>query len=261
MIAFDQAGSGRPIVFLHSGLADRTMWEPQRAAFSERYCCYFLDSPGYGESADPPSPFSYSAAIAAFIESQIGERVAMIGSSYGGGIGFETALVAPQLAGPLVLVDSIIEMEGEPSTELKAIWTEADAAWERGDKDGAVERETEGWVDGHGRPEGKADAVVRAYFTRVNRAVWERDEARQKPEMLEGPEHDFALIPQPVLLIDGPYDVAEALESNRLLRQRLPNAEYVSIPGTAHFPSYERPDEFNRIVLKFLDRTWGSENA
>lgn len=261
MIAFEKTGDGPPVVFLHSGLADRTMWKPQVAAFSARYTCYLVDSPGYGESEDPPSPFSYENAIARFIEETIGQRAAMIGSSYGAGICFETALVAPDWTGPLVLTDGIIEMEGEPSDALRAIWNGADAAWERGERDRAIEIETEGWVDGQGRPEGRAAPQVRDYFTRVNRAIWERQDAHPRPELLPGPEHDFERIQQPVLLIDGPYDVAEAHESNRVLLQRLPHAEYISIPGTAHFPSYERPEEFNRIVLEFLDRTWGKAST
>lgn len=261
LIAYEKVGAGPPVVFLHSGLANRTMWEPQQAAISSRYTCYLVDSPGYGESDDPPSPFSYENAIARFIEETVGQPAAMIGSSYGAGICFETALVAPDWTGPLVLTDGIIEMEGDPSPPLRAIWTEADAAWERGERDRAVEIEIEGWVDGQGRPEGKAAPNVRNYFTGANRAIWERQEAHPRPEMLPGPDHDFERIQRPVLLIDGPYDLPEALESNRILLKRLPRAEYVSIPGTAHFPSYERPEEYNRIVLEFLDRTWGSASA
>jgi pimeloyl-ACP methyl ester carboxylesterase len=261
VIAYDRIGDGPPIVFLHSGLANRTMWEPQVAAFSARYTCYLVDSPGYGDSEDPPSPFSYENAIARFIEEQVGQRAAMIGSSYGAGICFETALIAPDWTGPLVLTDGIIELEGKPSAVLRAIWTDADAAWERGERERAVEIETEGWVDGQGRPEGTAAPNAREYFTRANRAVWERQEAHPRPELLPGPEHEFERIQQPVLLIDGPFDVPDAHMSNRILLERLPRAEYVSIPGAAHFPSYEQPADFNRIVLEFLDRTWGVESA
>ena len=98
---------------------------------------------------------------------------------------------------------------------------------------------------------------LRDDFTRANRAIWERQETHPGPTA-PGPEHEFERIQQPVLLIDGPYDLAEAHRSNRMLLERLPQAEYVSIPGTAHFPSYEQPEEYNRIVLEFLDRTWGA---
>ncbi len=64
-------------------------------------------------------------------------------------------------------------------------------------------------------------------------------------------------IEQPILLIDGAYDFPDVLQSNANLLERLPNADYVTIEGTAHFPSYEQPEIFNRVVLEFLDRVWG----
>jgi pimeloyl-ACP methyl ester carboxylesterase len=258
VIAYDKIGSGRPVVFLHSGLADRSMWEPQVQAFAERYTCYFVDSPGYGESADPPSPFSYPAAIADFIKEIVQEPAAVVGSSYGAGMAFETALIAPEWTGPLVLVSQSSVEGSEPSAALRVIWNDADAAWDAGDRDRAVEIEIEGWVDGHGRAGGKADTEVRDYFTRVNRAIWERQAEAPQLELLPAPEVDYAGLQQPVLLIDGPYDFSDVHATSQALLQRLPYAEYVSIADTAHFPSRERPDEFNRVVLDFLNRTWGN---
>jgi 3-oxoadipate enol-lactonase len=37
-----------------------------------------------------------------------------------------------------------------------------------------------------------------------------------------------------------------------LLSSRIPGAEKVVMRNTAHVPSMERPDEFNRLVLGFL---------
>ena len=38
------------------------------------------------------------------------------------------------------------------------------------------------------------------------------------------------------------------------LELELPNAERAVIPGAAHLPPLERPDEFDRVVLGFLGR-------
>lgn len=261
MLAFDSIGSGPPVLFLHSGLADRHMWQPQLSAFSERYRCYTLDLPGYGESETPPGPFSYPVEIARFIEETIGQPAALVGSSFGASRVLETALVAPNWTGPLVMAGSAILRPEQTSPALEAVWTEADAAWERGEHELANEIEIEGWVDGKGRRAGRAAPEVREYFLRVNRSIWERHDAHPVPEQLPGLAIEPERIEQPVLLIDGPYDFPDVRESNRALLRRLPHASYVSIAETAHFPSYERPDEFDRIVLEFLERTWGSRNA
>jgi pimeloyl-ACP methyl ester carboxylesterase len=41
-------------------------------------------------------------------------------------------------------------------------------------------------------------------------------------------------------------EIAERLEAE------IPNARRETISGTAHVPSMERPDEFDRLVLDFL---------
>lgn len=261
MIAFDKRGSGKPVLFLHSGLANRTMWKPQLDAFAERYTCYALDLPGYGESSTPDEAFSYPVEIARFIEQNVGQPAALVGSSYGASKVLLTAAAAPEWSGPLVLADSAIMRPEAASPELTDVWTNADAAWERGERERANEIEIEGWVDGWGRPGGRAAPAVRDYFLSTNRAIWERHDAHPLPDQLPDPQVIPELIQQPVLLIDGPYDLIDVRQSNRVLQQQLPDATYVSIADTAHFPSYERPEEFNRIVIEFLDRTWGAKNT
>ena len=258
LIAFDKLGNGNPVLFVHSGLADRHMWQPQLSTFAERFTCYAIDLPGYGESSSPVEAFSYPAEIAAFIAETIGAAPALVGSSFGASQAFLTALVAPEWAGPLVLANTAVLRPETTSPELEAVWTEADAAWERGEHDRANEIEIEGWVDGKGRRPGQAAGFVRDYFLGVNRSIWERHSANPLPDALPGPAIEPERIQQPVLLIDGPYDFPDIRQSNANLLARLPNADYVSVPDTAHFPSYEQPEAFNRIVLEFLDRTWGA---
>ena len=257
MIAFEKVGAGRPVVFLHSGLADRQMWLPQLPEVARQFTCFAIDLPGYGESPSPTEPFSYPDEISQFIKREIGMPAALVGSSFGGSQAFFTALTAPQWTGPMVLAGSAV-MRPEPASErLETVWSEADAAWERGERDRANEIEIEGWVDGQDRPGGKASAEVRDYFSRVNRTIWERHSAQPLPEQLPRPEVAPARIEQPVLLIDGPYDFSDIRQSNQTLLPLLPKGEYVSIADTAHFPSYEKPDMFNEIILEFLQRTWG----
>lgn len=258
MIAFDRMGNGRPVLLIHSGLANRQMWKPQLTELATRYTCYAIDLPGYGESPSPIEPFSYPVEIAAFIAEVIGKPAALIGSSFGATQALLTALTAPELTGPLVLASSA-SMRTEPtSAALEAVWVEADAAWERGEKDRANEIEIEGWVDGQGRPGTYAAPDVREYFIRVNRSIWDRHSANPLPDELPKPAIEPALVQQPVLLIDGPYDFPDVHASNRTLLESLPNGSYVQIADTAHFPSYERPAVFNQIVLDFLERNWGA---
>jgi pimeloyl-ACP methyl ester carboxylesterase len=44
-----------------------------------------------------------------------------------------------------------------------------------------------------------------------------------------------------------------ACNSGLLLREYFRNAQYVALPNVGHLPYEEAPEEFNRLVLQFLE--------
>ena len=56
-IAFDDIGSGLPVVFLHAFPLNRTMWEPQIGALVAECRCIPIDFRGFGDSRIAP-PFT-----------------------------------------------------------------------------------------------------------------------------------------------------------------------------------------------------------
>ncbi len=67
-----------------------------------------------------------------------------------------------------------------------------------------------------------------------------------------------ARLPQivaPTLIVCSERDYTP-VSRKQVFVKRMPNAELVVIPGARHGVPLEKPDEFNRIVLKFLGR-WG----
>jgi len=48
-IAYDDVGTGLPIVFLHAFPLNRTMWAPQEAALNKRFRVISIDLRGHGE--------------------------------------------------------------------------------------------------------------------------------------------------------------------------------------------------------------------
>jgi pimeloyl-ACP methyl ester carboxylesterase len=59
-------------------------------------------------------------------------------------------------------------------------------------------------------------------------------------------------IKAPTLLILGEEDLVGMLAVAEALVVGIPNLQRVDLPGTAHLPPMEKPDEFNQIVLDFL---------
>ena len=50
----------------------------------------------------------------------------------------------------------------------------------------------------------------------------------------------------------GDEDQPRIFAAADLLEKELPNERKVVMHGTAHLPNMERPEEFNRLVLEFL---------
>ena len=64
-INFERQGAGLPLFFLHAGIADLRMWEPQVDAFAVRFDVTRPDQRGFGKSELPPGPWSPVADLLA----------------------------------------------------------------------------------------------------------------------------------------------------------------------------------------------------
>ena len=78
--------------------------------------------------------------------------------------------------------------------------------------------------------------------------VADMDEKELKPPAIEQLEK----IVVPTLVIIGDKDVAEFQTISNSITEKIQNSGQVIMPGTAHLPSMEKPEEFNQIVLDFL---------
>src|SRR5262245_38438543 len=58
-IAYEIAGSGPLVVFLHGIGGNRSNWEEQVAYFAARFCAVAWDARGYGASDDPPQTLQF----------------------------------------------------------------------------------------------------------------------------------------------------------------------------------------------------------
>jgi pimeloyl-ACP methyl ester carboxylesterase len=59
-------------------------------------------------------------------------------------------------------------------------------------------------------------------------------------------------ITAPTLVLVGEEDVPDIRAIADRLARGIPGAHFETIPNTAHVPSMERPEEFDRLVLGFL---------
>jgi 3-oxoadipate enol-lactonase len=251
----EQAGEGSPVVLLHEGIADSRMWEPQWASYSSRFRVVRYDMRGFGQSPPAVGTYSLSGDLAALLDGLEVGPATLVGMSLGGAVAMETTIARPDLVSRLVLVAP--GLRGfEMSDETKAGWDEEEAALERGDVDAAVEVNMRMWVDGPSRSPDEVDPEVRSKVADMQRRAIEiyldaGEEGEHQP-LVEDWGDRVGEISVPTLVIVGELDRPEMIEISQRLESGIPNARRATIPGTAHVPSMEQPEEFNRLVLDFL---------
>ena len=94
-IAYDTTGSGPALVFLHAGIAHRTMWGPQLAAFADRYRCITPDARGFGDTEIGTEPFSRRDDVAAVLDAAGVTESVVVGCSIGAGFALDFAIEHP----------------------------------------------------------------------------------------------------------------------------------------------------------------------
>jgi pimeloyl-ACP methyl ester carboxylesterase len=250
----DIAGEGAPVVFVHAGICDSRMWEPQWAPFTAAYRAVRLDLRGFGRSPLPPEPYSHGRDLVALLEGLGTGPVALVAASYGGGVALEVAVARPDLVAALVLVDASLPGHAW-SEEVRAFWAEEEAALERGDLAAAVEVNLRMWVDGRRLP-GAVDPTVRERVGEMQRRAFQLQVPVGDQAEEEALTPDVAArlgeIRAPALVVVGEEDVTDLHEIAERLAREILDSRHATIAAAAHVPSLERPDVFNELALGFL---------
>ena len=114
-------GTGPVVLLAGSYLWDQAMWAPQIAALSPHFRVIALDLWGHGESGPLPAGTQSLDDIArqalALLDHLDIDRVTLVGLSVGGMWGARLALSAPQRINGLVLMDTYLGVEPEPTRQ------------------------------------------------------------------------------------------------------------------------------------------------
>ena len=256
----ETAGKGEAVVLLHAGVGDSRMWDGQWDELSARYRTVRCDLRGWGRSPIEPGRFSNAQDVIELCEELGIDRTALVGVSLGGSAALEVAVARPGLVSALVLVGPGLP-DHEWSEPVRAFQNEEDAALQRGDIEGVVAANLRMWLAGPHRRAEDVDPAVRSLVAEMLRQAL----ANWLP-VLDAVEEE-ALVPDlrarlgeimcPVLAVVGEQDVEDIHGLAHVLCRELREARYASIPGTAHLPQLERPEEFNELVLGFLETAVG----
>lgn len=249
--------SSPALLLIHAGVATLRMWDPQIAALARRHYVVRYDTRGYGQTETEDVPFSDREDALALLDHLGIARATVIGCSRGGRIALDLAVENPDRVAGLVTIGS--GPTGFPETELTeredAIFDELDALLADGDWERLNRRETELWTIGPERRAADLDPAFVARAYELSEPNIRHHSDAPTPTPLENPAYyRVADIEVPTLIMVGDHDLSEVLAQYEYLAQTIPNADSCRFPDSAHLPSVEQPDEFERVLLAWLTK-------
>ena len=247
----EQEGEGDDVLFV-SGLADEgACWVDQVSGLSDRYRVTTFDNRGVGRSSTPDGEFritDFAADTASLMEALGIEQAHVVGSSMGGAIAQELALVHPERVRSLVLNGTWCRGDrflhevfrnwmwsAEKADSIRDflvtvnLWCFAPRIWNEGIMDE--------WI---AAAEASPYAQSVDAFSRSTLALIAHDSA----DRVGG-------IGAPTLITVGELDLVLPPRYSQELANRIPNARMVVIPDVGHQPFQEAPADYNTLLADF----------
>ncbi len=237
----DIGGDGVPVVFVHSLAGNAKHWLMQLEHLYQDRRALAIDLRGHGHS-EPPLDGDYSIESMAgdidVVANSLGlQRFVLVGHSMGGSVSIAYAGLHPEKVSGLLLADPSGDARKVPQEQMIPFLA----------------------------------ALQSASYARVIEDYWQGLLAGSKPQVRERVLQDLhntrqetvvgafqsSLEFDPITMLQrfkGPrLSVVTHLNDTPLsLHNLLPDLPYLKVSGTGHWLQLDRPDEFNRIMDKFL---------
>lgn len=258
-LAYEEAGSGTPVVFVHEFAGDMASWEPQLRTFCMRYRAIAYNARGYPPSDVPPTPGSYSQDrarqdILAVLDGLGVEKAHIVGLSMGGFATLHFGIHHSDRALSITVAGCGYGAEPDKREQFKM---EANATADLIQNEGM-----EAFADTY------SVGPTRVQFQNKNPRGWQefRDQLAahsalgsantmrgvqaERPSLFDLKEA-MAGITAPTLVLTGDEDWP-CLLPGVMMKENIPTAALVVMANCGHTINIEEPDEFNTIVLDFL---------
>lgn len=216
-----EKGHGNPIILLHGNGEDSAYFRGQIDVFAKYYKVFAIDTRGHGKTPRGTMPFTirqFADDLLGFMDKHQIEKAHILGFSDGANIAMIFAMRYPDRLDRLILNGANLNTSG-------------------------VKRTTQ--------------IPIEIGYKIARKFADKNDSAKRNAEMLGLMVNDPNVMPEELtsisaktLIIAGTKDMMKA-KHTRLIAASIPNSELVFIRGN-HFIASTKPEEFNRVVLQFL---------
>ncbi len=246
---YEECGSGtQTVVLIHDGVVNSAVWDQVWPEFCRHFHTIRYDRRGYGRSPAAKTWYSETDDLRALLHHLRVSRTAIVGSSHGGALSIDFTVAYPDIVQQLVLVGAVVS--GMPySAHFLNRGSDNDELLRKGD----VKAAANGLAN---------DRYLIAPGDTAGRQ-------RLLAILLASPQDmthvDFILPPKPALprlgeirvptlLLVGDADIPDVHAHAGAIEAGIPGARRVVMSGVGHIMYVEKPAEFSRLVIGFLER-------
>jgi pimeloyl-ACP methyl ester carboxylesterase len=259
VLAHRVSGQGPPLVLLNGGLMSMSAWDPVATVLEARHRVVRCDFRGQLLTPGPPPPTldGHAADVLDLLDHLGLERVAVVGTSYGGLVAVKLAASRPERVSALAVLSATDQVPAgteEAALADKLRWVCRTAA---GGGDGGLVLDalapstfSPAWVEAeagtylHRRRQ--IAALPPAWFRNLEALLAALEGLDLRP--------DLARIRCPALVVGAELDRTFPVARSRALAAAVPGATLEVVPGAGHAVVVEAPARVAAVLETFLAR-------
>jgi 2-hydroxy-6-oxonona-2,4-dienedioate hydrolase len=262
-----EAGTGFPLILLHGTGGHAETYLRNIGPLSEHFRVLAIDMVGHGYTDRIDGDYTmdtFADHVAGLVDTIGADEVCLSGESLGGGVACWTALKYPTKVRALSLNTGILarpDQKGladladiEQRTEKLAKNISADTVrrrleWLVYDPSSVTDELVQLRLKVYSQP-GMAETMVKVMKTvlQMNRDAFGD---------VDYYSHTLAKIACPALVIWTDHNPGKSFDAIKPAIDSLPDAEVHLLEGAGHWPQWEKADEVNALMLRFLQRVVG----
>lgn len=253
-LAYSDQGQGMPLVFLHAFPFNRTMWEPQLKALSNRFRVITVDLRGHGESDAPLWHYTldlFADDIRGLLDHLSIQQAVLVGLSMGGYLMFSFYRRYADRVKGLVFADT----RAEPDSLEQTAWRFRLAQRVYKEGVGTVVEEMLPKLLAPMSYQRKPTLVqqVRAIMagSLISGIVGDLMAIAERPDSVPL----LKTITRPALVLVGEMDALTSPAENKRIADGIPGARLQIISSAGHLSNLEQPEIFNEAVRSFVEKT------
>jgi len=240
-------GDGPAVVFAHGAGGTHMSWWQQVPVVSQKYRCITIDHRTFGYSRDVedgPGRRAFVGDLKGLLD-QLGiQKTALVGQSMGGSTVLGFASAHPDRVSALIMSDTTGGYSNQEIADLRRKLAPGAASIDRAFAPDFSKREP-------------ARAFLYREISALTTAANPPAGQQQAQQTSPAPSTDIAPVLAkkiPVLFIVGEQDQLIPPPIIEAMHKTMTGSQLVKVPGAGHSVYFEKPDDYNRIVLDFLQK-------